>query len=120
MIGLDKGEKKNALSRAVYAHRRGQMHGVSYDDQLNSASGLNLLVMAIVNWNTVCMAHAIDILRAQGHDISDEQIKHLSPLRWEHINRTGDFVWEKLWPGTTDNLRPLRMEHAQKRAKRSA
>jgi TnpA family transposase len=52
-IGLNKGEAKNALSRAVCFHRRGLVHDRTFDDQRLRAGGLNLVVAAIVYWNTV-------------------------------------------------------------------
>jgi len=45
------------------------------------------------------------MLRAGGQVIPDELLAHLSPLGWEHINLTGDYVWE-LTSGTKP--RPLR------------
>jgi hypothetical protein len=32
-------------------------------------------------------------LRRRGQAIPDELLAHLSPLGWEHINLTGDYVW---------------------------
>ena len=120
MVGLDRGEKKNALARAVFAHRRGYVKDNLVEEQLNRASGLNLVIMAIVIWNTIYMAHIIDTLRKQGQTITDEQIQHLSPLRWEHINLTGDYIWENLLPETTNTLRPLRFVPPKKPNRRSA
>jgi hypothetical protein len=40
----------------------------------------------------------------------DNLLAHLSPLGWEHVNLTGDYVWDNQ-QGTsenTDGLRPLR------------
>jgi len=79
-IGLNKGEAKNALSRAVYFHRRGMVHDRTFDDQRLRAGGLNLVVAAIVFWNTVYLEQAVDTLRAAGLEIPDELLKHLSPL----------------------------------------
>jgi len=28
-----------------------------------------------------------------GHDLLDELLKHLFPLRWGHVNLTGDYIW---------------------------
>lgn len=48
------------------------------------ASGLNLLIAAIVLWNTVYISHAIKLLQEQGEEVPEEYLQHLSPLGWEH------------------------------------
>ena len=58
-VGLNKGEAKNALSRAVCFHRRGMVQDRTFDDQRLRAGGLNLVVAAIVLWNTVYLERAI-------------------------------------------------------------
>ncbi len=30
---------------------------------------------------------------ASGKDIDEKLLSHLSPLGWEHINLTGDYIW---------------------------
>ena len=92
-IGLNKGEAKNALSRAVCFHRRGLVQDRTFDDQRLRAGGLNLVVAAIVFWNTVYLEQAVATLRAAGADVPDEFLQHLSPLAWEHIVLTGEYRW---------------------------
>ena len=92
-IGLNKGEAKNALSRAVCFHRRGLMQDRTFDDQRLRAGGLNLVVAAIVLWNTVYLERAVTTLRASGADVPDALLQHLSPLAWEHILLTGEYRW---------------------------
>jgi hypothetical protein len=55
---------------------------------------LNLVVSAIVHWNTVYLSRATAHLRQQGRHIPDELLKHVSPLSWEHINLTGIYSWD--------------------------
>jgi TnpA family transposase len=45
--GLNKGEARNALARAVFFNRLGEMRDRSYEDQMHRASGLNLVCAAI-------------------------------------------------------------------------
>jgi TnpA family transposase len=92
-IGLNKGEAKNALSRAVCFHRRGLVQDRTFDDQRLRAGGLNLVVAAIVLWNTVYRERAVAALRASGTDVPDAVRQHLSPLAWEHILLTGEYRW---------------------------
>ena len=58
-------------------------------------------------WNTVYLDRAVTALREAKRDqpISDEMLAHLSPLGWEHINLTGDYVWK---PAVEPIKRPLR------------
>ena len=93
-VGLNKGEAKNALARAVFFNRLGELRDRTYENQRYRASGLNLVVAAIVLWNTVYLERAVKALRERGQVISDELLAHLSPLGWEHINLTGDYVWK--------------------------
>lgn len=107
-VGLNKGEAKHALARAVFFTRLGEIRDRSYEDQLHRASGLQLLILSIVLWNTVYISRAVDALRAKGVDIPEEYLQHISPLGWEHITLTGDYVWNLNQKTNFNNLRPLR------------
>jgi TnpA family transposase len=89
---LNKGEARNSLARAVFIHRLGEIRDRTYENQQHRASGLNLLVTAIILWNTRYLASAVAALR-QFEDVPDHLLAHLSPLGWEHVNLTGDYVW---------------------------
>ncbi len=106
--GLNKGESAHKLKRAVFFHERGEIRDRSYESQAFRASGLNLVVGAIVHWNTVYLSRATTHLRQQGRDIPDKLLKHVSPLSWEHINLTGIYSWdaEQQRP---EGFRPLRL-----------
>lgn len=92
---LNKGEAKNALSRAVSLNRLGEIRDRGFEDQRHRANGLNLTVAAIVLWNTVYLGRAVRAMRKAGHVVDDELLQHLSPVGWEHINLTGDYVWSQ-------------------------
>jgi len=91
--GLNKGEAKHALTRAVHFNRLGEIRDRTFENQLHRASGLNLVVGAIILWNTVHIEKIIDYLRKIDKGFNEDLIKHLSPLGWEHINLTGDYIW---------------------------
>jgi hypothetical protein len=107
-IGLNKGEQQNALRRALFFNRLGEIRDRSFENQRHRASGLNLLVAAIILWNTTYLQRAVDHLRNQGHDPAPGDLAHLSPLGWEHINLTGDYHWETSPTLGPDQFRPLR------------
>ncbi len=107
--GLNKGEAKNALARAVFFNRLGEVRDRGFENQRYRASGLNLVVSAIILWNTVYLERAIVALRAAGRPIDPSLLPHLSPVGWEHINLTGDYIWpqtKRIAPGKFRPLRP--------------
>ncbi len=107
-VGLNKGEQQNALRRAVFFNRLGEIRDRSYENQRHRASGLNLIVAAIVLWNTAYLQRVIDHLHNQGYDPAPGDLAHLSPLGWEHINLTGDYHWGSSPTFGPDQFRPLR------------
>ncbi|MFK0380320.1 Tn3 family transposase [Pandoraea sp. NPDC090278] len=108
-VGLNKGEAKNALARAVFLNRLGEIRDRSFENQRYRASGLNLVVAAIVLWNTIYLDRAVQSLRDAGKEIDERLLSHLSPLGWEHINLTGDYVWKPNKQFGKGKFRPLRM-----------
>ena len=58
-------------------------------------------------WNTTYLEASRHELDDAGRAVSPNLLRHLSPLGWQHINLTGDYLWT--YPGTApDKLRPLR------------
>src|SRR5271163_2781243 len=108
---LNKGESRNSLARAVFIHRLGEIRDRTYENQQHRASGLNLVVSAIILWNTRYLERAADVLR-KFEDVPDSLLAHLSPLGWEHVNLTGDYVWgvEQSLSENIDGLRSLRTQ----------
>ena len=107
--GLNKGESRHKLARAVFFHRLGEVRDRTFDDQQNRASGLNLVMQAITVWNTVYIDRAVQELRKH-RDIDDTLLTHTSPLGWSHILLTGDYDWgadKQLRPGEFRSLRPV-------------
>ena len=105
-MSVKSGEFQNALARAVFFNRLGELRDRSFENQRYRASGLNLVVAAIVLWNTVNLGRAVHGLREQSVD--EYLLAHLSPLGWEHINLTGDYYWRKDAGLQNRKLRPLR------------
>lgn len=106
--GLNKGEARNALARAVFFNRLGEIRDRSFEQQRYRASGLNLVTAAIVLWNTVYLERAVSALCGHGHAVDQMLLQHLSPLGWEHINLTGDYLWQNTTKVGAGKFRPLR------------
>jgi TnpA family transposase len=106
-VGLNKDEARNALARSVFFYRLGAVQDRSFEAQRYRASDLNLVKAAIVLWNTVYLERAIQAMRARGMTPDVTLLRYLSPLGWEHINLTGDYVWKHSRNHHSGKLRPL-------------
>ncbi|KVD75137.1 Tn3 family transposase [Burkholderia ubonensis] len=106
--GLNKGEARNALARAVFFCRLGEIRDRSFEAQRYRASGLNLVTAAIVQWNTVYLERAAQAMHARGLAVDVALLPYLSPLGWEHVNLTGDYVWRQSQKLPAGKFRPLR------------
>ena len=56
---------------------------------------LNLVTACIGLLNCRYLDRAIADLRRRGAVIDEQRLRRLSPLRWDHINLTGDYVWSE-------------------------
>lgn len=108
-VGLNKGEARNALARAVFFNRLGEMRDRGFESQNHRASGLNLVVAAIILWNTTYIARTLEALRKRDDPVREDLVRHLSPVGWEHINLTGDYNWSLNRRVAQGELRPLRV-----------
>jgi len=47
--------------------------------------------------------------------VPDDLLAYLSPLGWEHVNLTGDYIWgaDSTVTENTDGMRPLRPAPAE-------
>ncbi len=78
------------------------------EELTNQASCLNLITNAVVTWNTMYMEAAINQLRSEGYQISDEDINRLSPTRYEHVNPYGIYPFDLEKESKRGGLIPLR------------
>jgi hypothetical protein len=113
--GLNKGEQRHALAQAICTFRQGRIADRGSEAQQYRASGLNLLIAAIVYWNSTYMADAVAHLRAIGDAVPDELLAHTSPVSWEHIGLSGDFLWDRAAAVPTGR-RPLNLRHRRQTA----
>jgi hypothetical protein len=49
-------------------------------------ASLGLVLNVVVLWNTRYLDAAVAQLRAEGHDLKDQDVARLSPLKERHIN----------------------------------
>ena len=108
LVQLNRGEGRHQLARAVFHGKRGELLQRYREGQEDQLGALGLVVNVIVLWNSLYMDAALTRLRAEGHDVRDEDVARLSPLGFEHINMLGRYAF--VLPDTVarGELRPLR------------
>jgi len=106
---LNKGEALHALRSWLVFGGDGKIRRKQEEAQTEQAGCLNLMANAVVVWNTLYMQAAADALRAEGHDVRDEDLAHLSPARHEHVNRYGRYRFDVEGAPDGRALRPLRV-----------
>ena len=107
MVQLNKGEALHAL-RAFLSFANEKIQKSQLDEQANQASCLTLLTNAVIIWNTRYIQEIISQLKIDGHNIYDEDIEHLSPCRFEHINKYGRYNFNVDEELNRQGLRPIR------------
>ncbi len=107
-VQLNKGESLHALRQFLMFGNEGKIRRRQLEEQTNQASCLTLVTNAVITWNTVYMSATIEQLRTEGYAIADADITHLSPARYEHINRYGKYQFNVEEILNRQELRPLR------------
>jgi TnpA family transposase len=97
---LNKGEALHYLRSHLLFGKHGEIEGMEDEPLDLQAACLNLVTNAIVIFNTVHMAKAIEDLRREGHDIRDNDLARVWPSRFSHINFLGKYHFN------VDNIRP--------------
>ena len=67
---------------------------------------------AIVLWNTVYLERATKAINDHSQSVDGTLLQYLSPLGWEHINLTGDYLWRSNAKIGSGKFRPLRPIHS--------
>ena len=91
---LNKGEYRQKLPRRIFFADQGEFTTGDYVEIVNKASCLSLVSNAILYWNTIKIAETVGRLRAQGEDISDETLSHVSLLPFRHVLPNGTYFIE--------------------------
>jgi TnpA family transposase len=107
-LQLNKGEQLHSLRQFIHFANEGKIRTHLEEEQINAASCLNLVVNAIILWNTVYMQAIIEQLRKEGYPVNDDDLKHLGPARYEHINPYGHYTFNVQQESERKGLRPLR------------
>ncbi|MEL7051103.1 MAG: Tn3 family transposase [Cyanobacteria bacterium J06588_5] len=80
---------------------------------LHQVDCLNLVINAIIIWNTVYIDKVVQQLRKEGYEISDDDLKSVWPTRQRHLNVYGAYLYETERIGQQLGLRHLRQPGPQ-------
>jgi TnpA family transposase len=105
---LNKGESLHALRDFLFVADKGVIRRKQEEAQTNQALCLNLITNAVVVWNTVYMQAVLDQLRTEGYPMQEDDLVHLWPARFEHINPYGKYYFPIDEASERQGLRPLR------------
>ena len=105
---LNHGEMRHDVARHIFYGHKGKIYK-RYQRGLEEQLGaLGLVVNAVVVWNTDYMTAILGVLEAMGHDVLEDDIARISPLKTKHVKVLGEHRFE-LHPDVVDgDLRPLR------------
>ena len=82
------------LSRFLCFGKEGVLRGREFGDQVHTFSCLSVLHNAVVAWNMIQIGQIVAQLRAEGHEIDDEILSHVTPLLRKHINPFGRYHFD--------------------------
>ncbi len=105
---LNHTELRHRLGRRIHHGERGEIRSPLRQGQEEQLGCLGLALNAVVHWNAIYMQEAIQQARADGTEVRNDDLAHLSPLIWRHLNFLGRYDFSL--PDTVRNggLRPLR------------
>jgi TnpA family transposase len=106
---LNKGESLHALRRNLFFAHQGHVRRRHLDDQVDQALCLTLVTNAAVLWTTTYLGDALDVLRAEGMQVTDEVAAHLTPAQHDHINFYGTYSFDIDAELSREGHRPLRI-----------
>jgi TnpA family transposase len=105
---LNKGEAIHALRRFLFFANEGKIRKSQDEAQNNQVGCLNFVTNAVILWTTVYMQEILHQLRKEGYKVIDEDLKHLSPARYGHVNPYGNYEFNVDVELSRTELRPLR------------
>ena len=86
---LNKGEAIHSLRAAIRVANKGELRRKQEEALTNQAGCLNLVTNAVILWNTVYMAAAVEQLKKEGYPVQDSDLAQVWPTRYAHINFYG-------------------------------
>jgi hypothetical protein len=92
----------------LFFANEGEIRRSQFENQTTQVLCLNLAANAIITWNTVYMAEALEASRADGIAVDDDDLTHIPPTLWSHVNVYGKYEFDLETGSRRTGLRPLR------------
>ncbi len=105
---LNKGEALHSLRASISVANRGILRKKDEEGFTQQAGCLNLVTNAVIIWNTVYMAAAIDQLKEEGYVIRESDLASVWPTKQGHINFHGQYRFDVEEARLRKGLRELR------------
>jgi len=87
---------------------KGELRRKQEEALTHQAGCLNLVTNAVILWNTVYMAAAVEQLKKEGYPVQDSDLAHVWPTRYAHINFYGHYHFNIEETHQRQGLRSLR------------
>jgi TnpA family transposase len=97
-LQLHKGEYRHKLPRRIFFANQGEFPTGDYEEIMNKASCLSWVSNAILYWNTLKITEIVDQLRAQGDEVDEAALAHISLLPFKHVIPNGTYFIEEREP----------------------
>jgi TnpA family transposase len=94
--------------RRIHHGERGEIRSLLQQGQEEQLGSLGLALNAVIHWNAIYTQEAIRHVRQEGLDVQNDDIAHLSPLIWRHLNFLGRYDFSLPDTVVDGGLRPLR------------
>ena len=105
---LNKGEAVHSLKAYLSVGNRGVLRRKTDEGLQHQVGCVNLLTNAIILWNSVYMAEVLNQLEQEGQAVNAEDLKHVWPTRFEHVNIYGKYEFNLEDARQRNGLRELR------------
>ncbi|MBI1925987.1 Tn3 family transposase [Candidatus Poribacteria bacterium] len=86
-----KGERWHEFGKEVFIGHGGKLQEDSLQEQYRTLLMLNIVLNCIAFWNTLAIQHIVSQLRAEGHTIDENELRHITPTMTQHIDLIGKF-----------------------------
>jgi TnpA family transposase len=105
---LNKGEALHDLRAFLVVANKGHLRHPRGEVLAHQASCLNLVTNAVIVWNPVYMAAAVEQLKQEGYPLDETDLAHIWPMRYAHLNVYGKYHFDVEEIRRREGLRPLR------------
>lgn len=105
---LNHTELRHKLARRLMYGNRGELKQPYREGQEEQLGALGLLLNLVVYWNTVYLDRALEDLLTHEIAVDIDQLRHITPLSYNHIRVLGHYTFPFDPHATTPVYRPLK------------